>query len=82
MAVLALSQRQKVLTEYREFVKNLRDEAALMVTEEPGLRDISERIRRLTQGILRNRYYLEGDWRGEKPLNVKEVFYEVIKNIE
>ena len=31
---------------------------------------------RTTQDILRNRYYLEGDWRGEVPLGEKEITFE------
>ena len=65
---IALSERQKVLTEYRDFIKKIRDEAGFIVAEESRLKDVGEDIRRLTQNILRKRYYLEGDWRGEKPL--------------
>jgi hypothetical protein len=66
----ALSERQELLTKYRNFVKGIRNKAGVMitVTGEPESIDIYEEIRRLTQNLLRERYYLEGDWRGEKPL--------------
>jgi hypothetical protein len=65
---VALSERQKILKKYRDFVKKARNSASIIITEEPNTKDMSEEIRRLTQNILRERYYLEGDWRGEKPL--------------
>jgi Tol biopolymer transport system component len=64
----ALSERQEILKRYRDFVKELRNKAGTVITEEPGAKDTSEEVRRLAQNILRERYYLEGDWRGEKPL--------------
>jgi len=66
----ALSERQEILTKYRNFVKEIRNKAGVMITATGELesRDIYEEIRRLTQNLLRERYYLEGDWRGEKPL--------------
>jgi hypothetical protein len=64
----ALSERQEILKRYRDFVKGLRNKAGIAITEEPGTKDTSEEIRGLAQNILRERYYLEGDWRGEKPL--------------
>ena len=64
----ALSERQEILKRYRNFVKGLRNKAGIVITEDPGAKDTSEEVRRLAQNILRERYYLEGDWRGEKPL--------------
>ena len=64
----ALSERKSILAEYRDFVKKLRNDAGIAITKKPESRDISEELRRLAQNILRNRYYLEGDWRGENPL--------------
>jgi Tol biopolymer transport system component len=64
----ALSERQEILRRYRDFVKGLRNRAGIAITEDPGAKDASEEIRRLAHNILRERYYLEGDWRGEKPL--------------
>ena len=65
----ALSERQEILTKYRDFVKRVRNRVGIMITEEPETKELSEEIRRLTQNVLRKRYYLEGDWRGEKPLD-------------
>jgi len=64
----SLSERQEILTKYRNFVKEIRNKAGVMITETEESKDIYEEIRRLTQNFLRERYYLEGDWRGEKPL--------------
>jgi len=61
----ALSQRQDLLAEHRGFAKRMRDRAGLVVPQKPELKDIAEKIRDLTWKVLRNRYYLEGDWRGE-----------------
>lgn len=66
----ALSERQEALAKYRSFVKTVRNKAGVVITEEPDTKDISEEMRRLTQNILRERYHLEGDWRGEKPLEI------------
>ena len=66
-SISALAERQAVLKEYRELAKRTRDKASLIITEKPETKDIAEQIRRLTQRILRNRYYLEDDWRGEIP---------------
>jgi hypothetical protein len=64
----ALQERQHILATYREFVKRLRDEAGLALLGDPNAREAGEQIRRRAAEVLRNRYYLEGDWRGEKPL--------------
>ncbi len=64
----ALSDRQKVLDAYREFARRVRDEAGLRIVRTPQVKDECEAVREMTRGILRNRYYLEGGWRGEKPL--------------
>ena len=64
----ALLERQDILTKYRDFAKRVRDNAGIIVTKEPETKNTSEEIRRLAQNVLRKRYYLEGDWRGEKPL--------------
>ena len=64
----ALSERQKVLDAYRELAKRVRDEAGLQIILTPQIKEQYEAVRKMTRDILRNRYYLEGDWRGEKPL--------------
>ena len=68
LSELVLSERQEVLTQYRDFIKGVRNRAGMTVSKDPRARAICEDIRKLAQNILRERYYLEGDWRGEKPL--------------
>ena len=73
VATSALAERQKVLEEYRGLAKSLREEAGDLATRAPaGLADLADEIRARTGMILRNRYYLEGDWRGEEPLQAEE----------
>ena len=62
------ADRLKVIRLYRQFAKTLRSEAGRAVTEDPGLRDVGNALRTMTQQILRSRYYLEDDWSGETPL--------------
>ena len=66
VCLTALSQRQDLLDEYREFAKVARDQAATAITLILPSKDRAEKIRALTQNVLRNRHYLEGDWRGER----------------
>ena len=68
LSALALSERQDILTKYRDFVKEVRNSAGMAVTQIPEGRAVLEKMRKLTQNVLRKRYYLEGDWRGENPL--------------
>jgi hypothetical protein len=39
--------------------------AGIGCAERPELRPAAVRLRQLAHGVLRNRYYFEGDWRGE-----------------
>lgn len=64
----ALSERQQILKNHRDIIKQIRNNAGIAVTNDPNAKAASENIRTLTQQILGNRCYLEGDWRGEKPL--------------
>ncbi|MFC1713446.1 hypothetical protein ACFL6S_07260 [Candidatus Poribacteria bacterium] len=66
-----LSERQEILTRYRDFVKRVRNHAGMTISKDAGARVVCEDVRELTQNILRNRYYLEGDWRGEEPLDLR-----------
>ena len=63
-----LAERQRILSEYRTWVKNIRDGAAQLTITHPESQATGDELRRMTHAILRNRYYLEGDWRGETPL--------------
>jgi len=68
MARKDLIQRQKVLEIYRQAIKQIRDQAGLAMAEQSRLESLAEEIRTKTQQVLRKRYYLEGDWRGEEPM--------------
>ena len=63
-----LAERQRILSTYRTWVKRTRDRAAQLIITDPEFKALGDELRRRTQGILRNRYYLEGDWQGETPL--------------
>jgi|GEM_PF-1632049 len=63
-----LAERQRILSGYRTWVKCTRDRTAQLIITDPEFKTIGDDLRRKTQAILRNRYYLEGDWRGETPL--------------
>ena len=63
-----LAEQQRILSKYRELVKHVRDEAARLIVAAPEFKALGEGIREMTRAILRDRYYLEGDWRGETPL--------------
>lgn len=64
----AAAQRQRLLSAYREFARQLRTEATLKIIKSPEAAEFCERLRALTREVLRNRYYLEGDWLGERPI--------------
>jgi hypothetical protein len=51
-----VAERQRILSEYRTWAKRTCDSAAHVI------------LAQKTHAVLRNRYYLEGDWRGETPL--------------
>lgn len=61
----AAMERKKVLSLYREFIKDLREYAELKTAEASKQKPVYEELRRQTGKMLLNRYYLEGDWRGE-----------------
>lgn len=61
-------ERLEVTGVAREFVKNLRVRAGRAVVCNSELKVVADEVRSMTQQILRNRYYLEGDWGGETPL--------------
>jgi len=62
------AERQRILTGYRTWIKSTRDRAAQLIIAEPEFKAVGEELRRKTRAVLRDRYYLEGDWRGETPL--------------
>jgi len=63
-----LAERQKILSQYRPWVKRVRDGAARMMVTNAEFKPIGDELREKTRTVLRNRYYLERDWRGETPL--------------
>ena len=65
-----LRERQRILSEYRAWVKGTRDQTAELILSDPTFKTVGDELRRKTQAVLRDRYYLEGDWRGETPLPV------------
>ena len=57
--------REEMLKAYRKLVVELRDAATGAVAAEAEGVEPAEKIRALCQGVLRNRFYAEADWRGE-----------------
>ena len=81
-AETAFEERCRIIATYRQFAKDMRDRAGLAVAADSRLKDICEQLRKAMAGTLRNRYFLEADWRGETPLkNQQEVYYEKIKDL-
>jgi len=66
-----LAERQKVLSTYRTFAQDVRDDLAVAVVKTPGWDERGRCLRDATEALLSNRYYLEGDWRGEDPVPLK-----------
>jgi len=62
-----LSERQHIVSEYRAVAKKARDGAGRLVLDNPETKPLADDVRAMTHRILRHRYYLEGDWRGETP---------------
>ena len=54
-----------MLRAYRKLAMAARDAAGSGPLAQAGLLGPAERIRTLCQGVLRNRFYTEADWRGE-----------------
>jgi hypothetical protein len=64
------SERQRILSQYRIWIKGTRDRTAQLIITDPKFKTVGDELRRKTQAVLRDRYYLEGDWRGETPLPI------------
>jgi hypothetical protein len=45
--------------------------ASVAITRGASVAETAERLRALAGGVLRRRYYMEGDWRGEIPLDIR-----------
>ncbi|GEM_PF-6516037 len=61
----ALAQRLAVIDAARRFAQNVRDDAGLYIVAHADAPASCEKVRTMARDILRNRYYLERDWRGE-----------------
>ena len=57
--------REELLKAYRRLATALRDAAGSALLAQPEFVEPAEKIRALCQRVLRNRFYTEGDWRGE-----------------
>ena len=57
--------REEMLKDYRKLAIELHDTAGTALLADPALAGLAESIRALCQGVLRNRFYTENDWRGE-----------------
>jgi len=57
--------RADLIRDFRGLAREARDRAGMSCVEHPELRDPAAKLRLLAQGVLRDRYYFEADWRGE-----------------
>jgi hypothetical protein len=64
----SLAERQRILSECRDSVKRIHDLAGYGILVEQDFKPLGDELRRRAHVILRDRFYLEGDWRGETPL--------------
>lgn len=76
----AFPERAKALQAYREILTGIRDRAGRAILTAPGARRQLEAVRGIAGQTLRDRYYLEADWRGESQLNPEKVDYDSVKN--
>jgi hypothetical protein len=63
--VATVGPREEMLRSYRKLAVDLRDADGSAPLTQPELVAAAEKVRALCQGVLRNRYYVEADWRGE-----------------
>lgn len=64
----SLAQRLAVIDAARRFAQSVRDDAGLYIVAHPDAPASCEKVRAMARDILRDRYYLERDWRGEVPM--------------
>ncbi|MDH7568254.1 MAG: hypothetical protein QHJ73_01540 [Armatimonadota bacterium] len=77
----ALTERQTHLAAYRALARGACLDAAFVLARDPSWRARCEAVRERCHRVLRYRYYLEGDWRGEEPLGGPEVQYEAVADL-
>jgi len=63
-----LRERGEILAGNRAAMQGIRDAAGRLVTADPERKEAADQLRAMTQACLRHRQFLEGDWRGEEPL--------------
>ena len=63
-----LAERQELLSCYRLGLTRTREALGWHILGDALFRKAGDRLRQDIQKILRDRFYLEGDWRGEEPL--------------
>jgi hypothetical protein len=61
----AVRERADLIRAFRSLARELTDRAGMLCIEHSALRGPATKLRQLTQGVLRNRYCFEADWRGE-----------------
>ena len=65
--VLSMAEpRRDIIGSFRACAKRLRDHAGMNCVTDPEARELAVELRRHAGNVLRNRYYIEDDWRGEK----------------
>jgi hypothetical protein len=60
-----IAPREEMLRAYRKLAVAVRDTAGSAPLAHAELLGLAEKTRALCQGVLRNRFYVEADWRGE-----------------
>jgi len=63
-----VAERHRILSEYRTWIKRTCDSTAQAIVAHPEFKATGDELRQTSHAVLRNRYYLEGDWCGETPL--------------
>ena len=63
--VTVAGERQEMLRSCRALVKEIRDQAGAACLRQPEVRGLADKIRELCREVLRMRYIVEDDWRGE-----------------
>jgi len=62
------AERRGIVAEFRSLAKRVQDRAAWAIVRREIRKPLGDKLRAMTMAILRNRYYIEDDWRGEAPL--------------
>ncbi len=74
---MAQVERQRMLTLYREAIKKAADQAGRAITRTSAFKAAGDALRVQAHQVLRSRYYLERDWRGEAPLSDEDLLLPV-----